>query len=89
MTSGPFCTLRIIQSHLNSSNTYGSFTMANSNSFLSSYEILPTAEGKQIIIEIFLFYNELYVVSTHLNRLIEAILLMSTLSIPLLSRKLK
>ena len=29
-----------IQSNLNSSNTDGSFTMANSNSFLSPYEIL-------------------------------------------------
>ena len=30
-----------IQSNLNSSNTDGSFTMANSNSFLSPYEIHP------------------------------------------------
>ena len=34
----------IIQSNLNSSNTDGSFTMANSNSFLSPYEILPLAQ---------------------------------------------
>ena len=33
-----------IQSNLNSSNTDGSFTMVNSNSFLSPYEILPTAQ---------------------------------------------
>ena len=32
-----------IQSNLDSSDTEGSFTMANSNSFLSSYEILPIA----------------------------------------------
>ena len=32
-----------IQSNLDSSNTDGSFTMANSNSFLSPYEILPIA----------------------------------------------
>ena len=30
-----------IQSNHNSSNTYGSFTMANSNSFLSPYEVFP------------------------------------------------
>ena len=29
--------------NLDSSNTYGSFTMDNPNSFLSPYEILPTA----------------------------------------------
>ena len=32
-----------VQSNLDSSNTDGSFTMANSNSFLSPYEILPIA----------------------------------------------
>ena len=32
-----------IQSNLRSSNTDGSFTMAYSNSVLSSYEILPIA----------------------------------------------
>ena len=40
-----------IQSNLNNSNTYGSFTctMANSNLFLSPYEILPTApENKNL-----------------------------------------
>ena len=31
----------LVQSNLDSSNTDGSFTMANSNSFLSPYEILP------------------------------------------------
>ena len=35
-----------IQSNLNSSNTNGSFTMANSNSFLNPYEILPIAQKK-------------------------------------------
>ena len=34
----------LLQSNLNSSNTDGSFTMANSNSFLNSYEILPIAQ---------------------------------------------
>ena len=33
----------LVQSNLDSSNTDGSFTMANSNSFLSPYEILPIA----------------------------------------------
>ena len=37
-----------IQSNLNSSNTDGSFTMANSNSYLSPYEILPKAEETNI-----------------------------------------
>ena len=38
-----------IQSNLDSSNTYGSFTMAYSNSFLSSYEILPIAEENKYL----------------------------------------
>ena len=33
-----------LQSNLNGSNTDGSFTMANSNSFLSPNEILPIAQ---------------------------------------------
>ena len=33
-----------LQSNLDSSNTDVSFTMANSNSFLSAYEILPIAQ---------------------------------------------
>ena len=35
---------RNIQSNLDGSNTDGSFTMANSNSFLSLYEILLIAQ---------------------------------------------
>ena len=35
-----------IQSNLNGSNTDGSFTMANSNSFLSPYKIFPIALNK-------------------------------------------
>ena len=35
---------RELQSNLDGSNTDGSFTMANSNSFLSPYEILPIAQ---------------------------------------------
>ena len=36
--------VRNIQSNLSSSNTDDSFTMADSNSFSSPYEILPLAE---------------------------------------------
>ena len=35
---------RNLQSNLNSSNTNGSFSMANSNSFSSPYEFLPIAQ---------------------------------------------
>ena len=35
--------LLLLQSNLDSSNTDGSFAIANSNSFLSPYEILPIA----------------------------------------------
>ena len=38
-----------IQWNLNSSNTDGSFTIANSNSFLSPNEILPTAQGNKYL----------------------------------------
>ena len=50
-----------IQSNLNSSNTDGSFIMANSNSFFSPKEILPIAQEtrKQIFKDIFLFYIEI------------------------------
>ena len=47
-----------LQSNLDGSNTDGSFTMANSNSFLGPYEILLIAQ-KQIFKEIFLFYREI------------------------------
>ena len=56
------------QSNLNSSNTDGSFTMADSNSFLCHYEILPIAqENKYLGIlffcgEILLFYHKKHVV---------------------------
>ena len=35
--------MKLYTDNLDSSNTDGSFTMANSNSFFSPYEILPTA----------------------------------------------
>ena len=47
-----------IQSNLNSSNTDGSFAMANSNSFLSPYEILSIAQENKYL-AIFHFYNEI------------------------------
>ena len=49
----------LLQSNLNSSNTDGSFTMADLNLFLSPYEILPIASEKKIFKEIFLFYQEI------------------------------
>ena len=54
-----------IQSNLNSSNTDGSFTMANSNSFLSTYEILPIAQEKKYLGKYSYFFMKLYVVCTH------------------------
>ena len=54
-----------IQSNLNSSNTNGSFTMANSNSFLSPYEILPIAQENKYLGKFFYFIMKLYVVCTH------------------------
>ena len=36
--------IRNVQQNRNSSNTDGSFTMANSNSFLNPYEILPIVQ---------------------------------------------
>ena len=71
-----------IQANLNSSNTYGSFT---TNSFLSSNEILPIAQENKYLRKFSYFNMKLYTVCTHLNSLIEVIL-MSTLSIPLLWR---
>ena len=54
-----------IQSNLNSSNTDGSFTMANSNSFLSPYEILPIAQENKYLGKFLYFIMKLYVVCTH------------------------
>ena len=53
-----------IQSNLNSSNTDGSFTMVNSNSFLSPYEILPIQENKYLR-KLSYYIMKLYVVCTH------------------------
>ena len=72
----------------NSSNTDGSFTMDNSNSFLSPYEILPIAKEIKYLGKFSYWIMELYVVCTHWYRLIDAIL-MSTLNIQLLYRRSK
>ena len=62
-TSLPFfCRL---QSNLNSSNTDGSFTMANSNSFLSSYEI-PSMAKENKYLGIFSYHEILFVYSLEL-----------------------
>ena len=44
-----------VQSNFNSSNTDGSFTMANSNSVLSPYEILTIAQENKYLAIFFLF----------------------------------
>ena len=54
-----------IQSNLNSSNTDGSFTMANSNLFLSLYEILLLAQENKYLGKFSYFIMKLYVVCTH------------------------
>ena len=54
-----------VQSNLNSSNTDGSFTMANSNSFLSPYKILPLAQENKYLGKFSYFIMKLYVVYTH------------------------
>ena len=56
---------REIQSNLDSSNTDGSFTMANSNSFLSPYKVLPIAQENKYLGKYSYFIVKLYVVCTH------------------------
>ena len=58
-------TLFYIQSNLDSSNTDGSFTMADSNSFLSPYEFLPIAQENKYLGKFSYFVVQLYVVCTH------------------------
>ena len=55
----------VITMKLNSSNTDGSFTQANSNSFFSSYEILPKAPESKYLRKFSYFIMKLYVVCTH------------------------
>ena len=64
-----------IQSNPDGSNTDGSFTMANSSSVFSPYEMLPIAQENKYIRKFSYFIVKLYVVCTHYNRLIEAILI--------------
>ena len=52
---------KIVQYNLDGSNTDGSFTVNDSNSFLSPQEILPIAEENKyfgILMEIFIVYHE-------------------------------
>ena len=57
---------RFLQYNLNGSNTDGSFTVDDSNSFFSPYKILPIAQENKYLM-IFLSYSimDLYVVCTH------------------------
>ena len=54
-----------LQSNLDGSNTDGSFTMANSNSFLSPYEIHPIAQENKYLRKFSYLIVKLYVVCTH------------------------
>ena len=54
-----------VQSNFDDSNTDGSFTMANSNWFLSPYEILPIAQENKYLSNFSYFIVKLYVVCTH------------------------
>ena len=55
----------LLQSNLDGSNTDGSFTMVNSNSFLSPYEILPIGQENKYLRNFSYFIVKLYVVCTH------------------------
>ena len=54
-----------VQSNLDGSNIDGSFTMADSNSFLSPYEILLIAQENKYLRKFSYFIMKLYVVCTH------------------------
>ena len=54
-----------MQSNLNSSNADGSFTIANSNSFLSPCKILLIAQENKYLGIFSYFKMKLYVVCTH------------------------
>ena len=54
-----------LQSNFDGWNTDGSYTMANSNSFLSPYEILPIAQENKYLRKFSYFIVKLYVVCTH------------------------
>ena len=59
------CKLIYLQSNPDGSNADGSFTMANSNSFFSPYEILPIAQENEYLRKFSYFIVKLYVVCTH------------------------
>ena len=54
-----------LQSKLNSSNTDGSFTMANLNSYLRPNEILPITQENKYLGKLSYFIMKLYVVCTY------------------------
>ena len=54
-----------IQYNLNGSNSDVSFTVDDSSSFLSPYEILPIAQENKYLRKFSYFIVELYVVCTH------------------------
>ena len=70
-----------VQSNLSSLN------MANMNSFLSPYEILPIVQENKYVGKFSYSFMKLYVVCTHKNCLIKAFLI--TRNIPLLCRRSK
>ena len=77
-----------IQYNLNGSNTDGSFTVDESNTFFNPCKVLQIPQENKYLGFFSYFIMELYVVCTHLNRFIEAIL-MSKLNIQSLCRKSK
>ena len=58
-------TITDIQYNLNGSNTDGSFTVDDSNSFFSPYNILPIGQDNKYVRIFSYFIMELYVVCTH------------------------
>ena len=60
----PFVANSHIQSNFNSSNSDGSFTMANSNSFLSPLEIFPIVQENKYLKIFSYFIMKLHVVCT-------------------------
>ena len=54
-----------LQYNLNGSNTDGSFTVYDFNSFFSPYKILPIAQENKYLMIFSYFIMELYVVCTH------------------------
>ena len=65
ITNQILCTSQHVQSNLNSLNADGSFTMASSNLFLSTYEILPITQENKYLGKFSYFIMKLYVVCIH------------------------